>query len=169
MNGIHQPLPKARRNQLVMKEVAGEMLVYDRNSDQAHCLNATAARVWARCDGLTTVAEMAQLLEDEMKTPVADEVVWFALEQLRKARLLREPLMQEPMSRPAQMRQMSRRVLVRRLGIAAAVTVPLVTSIIAPTAVAAASCLPSGATCTGNVQCCSNNCVDNGRGVLQCT
>src|SRR6266852_8658234 len=121
MNGI-QPLPKARRNQLVRKELGGEMLVYDRNNDEAHCLNATAARVWAHCDGRTTVAEMAQLLEDEMKTPVADEVVWFALEQLRKARLLQEPLMQEPMSRPVQMRQMSRRVLVRRLGIAAAVT-----------------------------------------------
>src|SRR5216684_7882280 len=90
MNGV-QPLPKARRNQLVRKELGGEMLVYDRNSDEAHCLNATAARVWAHCDGLTTVAEMAQLLEEEMKTPVADEVVWFALEQLTKSSLLQEP------------------------------------------------------------------------------
>ena len=128
MNGIHQPLPKARKSRLVTKEVAGEMLVYDRNSDEAHCLNATAAKVWARCDGQTTIEEMAQLLADEMKTPVADEVVWFALEQLRKSRLL-----QEPWAGPAQMEQMSRRVMVRRLGIAAAVTVPLVTSIIAPT------------------------------------
>src|SRR5258707_12077357 len=90
MNGGH-PLPKARRNQLVRKELGGEMLVYDRNSDEAHCLNETAALVWAHCDGRTTVAEMAQLLEDELKTPVADEVVWFALEQLRKSRLLQEP------------------------------------------------------------------------------
>jgi Coenzyme PQQ synthesis protein D (PqqD) len=67
VNGIH-PLPKARRNQLVRKELGGEMLVYDRNSDEAHCLNATAARVWAHCDGRITVAEMAQLLEEEMKT-----------------------------------------------------------------------------------------------------
>ena len=75
MREMNQPLPKARKSQLVTKEVGGEMLVYDRNSDEAHCLNATAARVWANCDGLTTIEEMAQLLEDEMKTPVVDEVV----------------------------------------------------------------------------------------------
>ncbi|HSP62483.1 MAG TPA: PqqD family protein [Pyrinomonadaceae bacterium] len=166
MNGIHHPLPKARRNHLVRKELGREMLVYDRNSDKAHCLNATAARVWAQCDGRTTVAEMARLLEDEMKTPVADEIVWFALEQLRKSHLL-----QESWSTPAQVEQMSRRVMVRRLGIAAAVTVPLVTSIIAPTAVAAATCIlgQPGATCVNDGDCCSNSCVDNGRGVFQCT
>ncbi len=163
MNEIHHPLPKARRNQLVRKELGGEMLVYDRDSDEAHCLNATAARVWAHCDGRTTVAEMARLLEEEMKTPMADEVVWLALEQLRKSRLL-----QEPWATPAHLGQMSRRVMVRRLGIAAAVTVPLVTSIMAPTAVAAASCLPSGTTCTSDAQCCSNSCLDNGRGVFEC-
>jgi len=161
-----QPLPKARRNQLVRKELGREMLVYDRNSDKAHCLNAPAALVWAHCDGLTTVAEMAQLLEDEIKTPVADEVVWFALEQLRKSRLL-----QEPWTRPPPVAQMSRRVMVGRLGIAAAVTVPLVTSIIAPTAAAAATCTlgQPGATCVNTGDCCSNSCVDNGRGVFQCT
>jgi hypothetical protein len=166
MKEVDQPLPKARRNQLVRKELGREMLVYDRDSDQAHCLNATAARVWAHCDGRTTVAEMAQLLEDEMKTTVADEVVWFALEQLRRSRLL-----QEPWARPAQVEQMSRRVMVRRLGIAAAVTVPLVTSIIAPTAVAAATCIlaQAGAPCVNNGDCCSDSCVDNGRGFFQCT
>jgi hypothetical protein len=164
MNRIRPSLPRARKNQLVIKEVAGEILIYDRESDRAHCLNATATRVWARCDGQTTVTEMARLLEDEMKGPDADEFVWFALEQLRKSHLL-----EEPWAMPAQVEQMSRRVMVRRLGIAAAVTVPLVTSIIAPTAVAAASCVHTGDLCTSNAQCCSNTCVDNGRGVFQCT
>lgn len=144
--------------------MAGETLVYDRERDEAHCLNAMAARVWAQCDGKTTIAEMTRLLEVEMKTPVPDEVVWFALEQLRKTHLL-----QGPWARPAQVEQMSRRIMVRRLGIAAAVTVPLVTSIVAPTAVAAASCLPAGTPCTSDAQCCSGGCVDNGRGGFQCT
>src|SRR5260370_35876348 len=135
MNEIHRPLPKARRNQLSRKELGREMLVYDRNSDQAHCVNVPAALVWAHCDGLTTVAEMARLLEDKMKTPVADEVVWFALEQLRKSSLL-----QEPWATPAQVVPMSRRVMGRRPGIAAAVSVPRVTSIIAPSAGPAVSC-----------------------------
>ncbi len=58
------------------------MLVYDRDRDEAHCLNATAARVWAHCGGVTTVAKMARLLSNEMRTPVAEEVVLLALEQL---------------------------------------------------------------------------------------
>ena len=56
--------------------------------------------VWKHCDGSTTIAEMAQLLEDELKTPVTDEVVWLALERLRKSHLLREPFV-----RPSQMQQ----------------------------------------------------------------
>ncbi len=163
MNWIHQPLPKARRSELITREVAGDLLVYDRKSDQAHCLNPTAAIVWARCDGLTTVAEMAQLLEDKMNSTAAKEVIWIALEQLGKFRLLEEPFV-----RPARRKRMSRRVLMKHLGIAAAVSVPLVSSIVAPTAAAAASCRANGTTCTANSQCCSNSCVNNGRGVFQC-
>jgi hypothetical protein len=164
VNGNHQTLPRARKSELVLKEVAGEMLVYDRTSDKAHCLNPTAALIWAHCDGNTTVAEMTQLLASELQTPVADEVVWLALDQLGKSRLL-----QERWARPAGIDQMSRRALVRRLGFAATVTLPLVSSIVAPTAAAAASCLPPSATCTKNADCCSNSCLDNGRGTFQCT
>jgi hypothetical protein len=164
MNGIHQALPLARKSELVTREVAGEMLIYDRTSDEAHCLNPTAALVWANCDGQTTIAELARLLEAELKMPVADEIVWFALAQLEKSNLL-----QEPWPGRSKMEQISRRALVRRLGIAAAVTVPLVTSIVAPTAAAAASCLPTSAPCTADSDCCSNNCADNGRGTLNCS
>jgi hypothetical protein len=164
MNEMNQLLPRARHSQLITREVAGEILVYDQNCDEAHCLNPTAALIWAHCDGHTTVAEMTQLLAGEFQSPVADEVVWFALDQLGKSNLL-----QERWARPAKIDQMSRRTLVKRLGIAAAVTVPLVTSIVAPSAAAAASCLPVSSTCTKNADCCSNSCVDNGRGVFQCT
>jgi hypothetical protein len=159
MNETHQLLPRACKSQLIMTEIAGELLVYDRNSNRAHCLNPTAAMVWARCDGLTTIAEMCQLLEDQMNTPVADEVVWFALDQLRDSHLL-----QESFARPARLQQVSRRTLMKRLGLAAALTMPLVTSIVAPTAASAATCGASGTPCTVNSNCCSNNCVDNGRG-----
>jgi hypothetical protein len=84
MRKIHQSLPKARRSELITAELEGELLVYDRSSDKAHCLNETAAFVWARCDGRTSVANIAGLLERERKTPVSDEVVWFALDQLEK-------------------------------------------------------------------------------------
>jgi hypothetical protein len=164
MNGTNQLLPRARNSQLVTEEVAGELLVYDLNSDRAHCLNPTAAMVWTHCDGLTTVEEIGQLLEGQMNAAVAGEVVWLALEQLEKSHLLQEPFVP-----PERSEQVSRRTLIKRLGIAAAVTMPLVTSIIAPTAVSAATCGASGAPCTVNSDCCSNNCVDNGRGSFECT
>ena len=164
MDIVPQTLPQARKSEVVTREVAGELLVYDRSSDKAHCLNRAATLVWLHCDGHTTVAEMTQLLARELKTPVADEVVWFALEELKKSSLL-----QRPWARPLHVNQMSRRALVKRLGIAAAVAVPLITSIVAPTAAAAASCLPVTAPCTVDSECCSNNCADNGRGTFNCT
>lgn len=164
MTGIYPGLPRARTSELITRQVGAEMLVYDRDSRKAHCLNPTAALVWAYCDGQTTVAEMARLLSAEMKTPVVDEFVWFALTQLRNSHLL-----QKPWPEPAKTPRISRRSLVKHLGIAAAVTVPLVTTIIAPTAVAAATCFPVSAACTANSDCCSNNCADNGRGTFNCT
>jgi hypothetical protein len=164
MNEIHQPMPRARESQLITREIAGELLIYDRNSDRAHCLNQTAALLWSRCDGHTTIAEMCQLLEGEMNTPVGDEVVWLALDQLSESHLL-----QESFVRPVRLQELSRRTLMKRLGIAAAVTMPLVTSIVAPTAASAATCAAAGAPCTVNSNCCSNSCVDNGRGGFECT
>jgi hypothetical protein len=35
MNGIHQALPLARKSELVTREVAGELLIYDRTSDES--------------------------------------------------------------------------------------------------------------------------------------
>lgn len=137
------------------------MLVYDRNNDEAFCLNQTAALVWAHCDGETTVAKMTQLLEVEAKAPVGEEVVWFTLEQLRKSRLL-----DGSFQGPEQM-NLSRRLLVKRLGIAAAV-LPVIMSIAAPAAAQAASCGANGALCGSDSDCCSNNCVDDGRGGFQC-
>ncbi len=163
MRKIQQSLPKARRSDLITEELKGELLVYDRSNDKAHCLNDTAAFVWGRCDGKTSIANIAGLLEREKKTPVSDEVVWFALDQLEKSHLL-----QESLARPAELNHISRRTLVKRLGIAAAVTLPLVTSLVAPTAAEAASCGAAGVPCMTDADCC-NTCVDNGRGGFECT
>jgi hypothetical protein len=131
-----------------------EVLVYDLERHKAHCLNHTAALVWKHCNGQTSVTEMVRMLEGEMKTPVPEDVVWLALQQLGKARLLAEQI-----HTPGGGKRMSRREVIRRLGWGAAVALPLVTSIVAPTAVEAATCLGSGAACTTGAQCCSGLCV----------
>ena len=50
--------PRARRDGLVIRELNGELLVYDLERHRAHCLNPTAALVFKQCDGRTSPARM---------------------------------------------------------------------------------------------------------------
>jgi hypothetical protein len=149
-------LPRARKDKLIIKELADETLVYDRENDKAHCLNQTAARIWKNCDGNRTVSELAALLAAETSSTVPDEVVWLALDQLEKFDLLDDaPKMS------FQFAGMNRRELVRRIGLGA-LALPLIISINAPTAQAQGSKLPPGSCCTTNADCTSNSCVNGG-------
>ena len=60
-----QSLPEARKEGLVVQHLSDEVLVYDQQRHKAHCLNETAALVWMRCDGKTTVVSMAQELRTD--------------------------------------------------------------------------------------------------------
>ena len=155
MNAGHdQLIPCARTEGLVVQTLADEVLVYDLERHKAHCLNHAAAIIWQHCDGRTSVAEMLCILERQMQTPVPEGVVWLALGQLEKARLLTGRI-HGPEGGP----RLSRRAVMRLLGWGAAVALPLVTSIVAPTAVEAATCLTTGFPCTSSAQCCSGLCV----------
>jgi hypothetical protein len=156
MKTMRQVAPRAREEGLVIQELPDELLVYDLNRHKAHCLNQTAAFIWKRCDGKTTVAEIAARLRKEFNAPGDEEVVWLALDQLNQSHLLRERV-----TRRSDAKRVSRRDVLRKAGLAAAVGLPLVTSILAPTAQAQVSCLPRGAACTLNSQCCSGNCRGN--------
>lgn len=145
--------PKARQEGLVIQQLEDEVLVYDNERFKAHCLNQTAALVWQHCDGKNTTRDIALELEKKAGSPVGEEVVWLALGQLGRSRLLTERVVA-----PAGKAGISRREVIRRVGIAAAVALPVVTSIVAPKAAQAANCLPQGSSCTTAVQCCSNLC-----------
>ena len=146
-------LPRAREANLVIQELPDEVLVYDRDTHQAHCLNPTAQLVWQHCDGKTSVAQMVRILEQELPPPVDEALVWLALDQLAKADLLLEGMP------TAQRNGVSRREVIRRVGRAAAVAVPLVTSLVAPEAVLANSCKASGSICSSSAECCSGLCA----------
>lgn len=75
-------LPVARRKDLIVEELPDEVLVYDLNTDEAHCLNQTAALIWKSCDGQKSVGEIAASLEQELKSPVSEQVVMLGLEEL---------------------------------------------------------------------------------------
>jgi hypothetical protein len=91
---------------------------------------------------------MARLLQADSGAPVDEGVIWLALEQLE-----RDHLLSGRIPRLSATPRLSRRELVRQLGLVAAITLPLVTSIVAPTASQAASCLPAGSDCKVGVCC----------------
>ena len=146
--------PRARKDQLIVKEVRDEVLIYDLKTYKAHCLNDTAARVWKNCDGKRSVSEISRQLETDLKTPVDDQVVWLALDQLGKSNL-----MQGAVARPAAFPRLSRRDLIRN-GIAAAIALPLVVAISAPTAQAAGTPI-SDTICIGRHQSDPGGCGGN--------
>ena len=94
-----------------------------RGDAKGHNLNRVAAAIWRRCDGQTSVPELARLVSAELGAGATEELVWHALGQLSDGRLL-----EEPPDAHLQRRSLSRRELVERLGVGAGVTLALVTS-----------------------------------------
>jgi hypothetical protein len=129
---------------LLVRELAGELVVYDLVRHEAHCLNRTAAFVFEQCDGRTSVEEIARRLRAEFEAPADEDLVWQALDQLDGARLLQH----KPSRPPAP--GFSRRDAVRQVGLGLAVLLPAVASILVPTpAEAAVTCIDDSA-CPGN-------------------
>lgn len=145
-------LPRMRVQGLVIDELPDEVLVYDLERHKAHCLNRSAALVWQHCDGRRSAREIGRLCSAKLDQQFPEELVWLTLNKLAKLHLLDEPI-----QLPAPLKGISRRELVRRLGIAAAVAIPIVTSLIAPTPAMAFTCIPPGSPCNTNINCCSTN------------
>ena len=152
--------PSARREGIIRKEVDGELLVYDLERNKAHCLNESAAAIWNLCDGRTSIKEIAASLTKEVGTTVDERVVWLGLKALRRNHLLEESAVLP--GRIAVLPGMSRREAVRRIGLAAAITLPIVATIVVPTPSQAASCLHAGAGCNASADCCSGVCTGVG-------
>jgi len=153
--------PKARKEKLIVRKFADELLVYDKKRHKAHSLNRTAALIWKHCDGRSPVPEITQRVATEMGGTVNERLVWYALKQFD-----RDHLLEEKLEVPARLLTtigggFNRRQMMRALGITAVAALPLVTSMIAPTPARAASCLPGGASCTSSAQCCSGACINS--------
>lgn len=134
-----------KRKEGIFRHLGNELLVYDEQTNKAHCLNDLAGRVWQKCDGKTTVTEIAGELTSETGTPVDENVVWLAVRRLDKAGLLKHTNL-----RPA---SISRRMAIRKLS-TSVLALPAVVSILVPTTADAASCATLGQSCA-SVSCCS--------------
>jgi hypothetical protein len=143
-------LPRSRTDNLVIRELDDETLVYDMERDEAHCLNQTAALVWEQCDGKTTAAAAARSLQSKLDARVDTDLVWLAVKQLERFHLVESH---------GKSLSVSRRNLVLKYA-PAALALPVIMSISAPTPGIAASC---GQPCSTFVSCpAACHCVFNG-------
>lgn len=154
------PVPYARHDAFIIKEVGDETLVYHTETHTAHCMNRTAAAVWRACDGRTTISEIARRVHGDAVLPEDTALVKLALVDLGKAGLLEETGLFAA--------EHTRREVLKRIAIGGAVALPLISSLLAPTVASAATCLADGEVCTTNAECCSGFC-DLGAGGICAT
>lgn len=136
-------IPKSRHDQLVVQEVDGEVLIYDLRTDTAVCLNSTSALIWQACDGNRNITEISEFVSQKLNTKSNEDLIWLAIDQLKK-----EKLLENDTEAIIPFAGMSRRDVIKKIGLASAVTLPIVASLVAPLAVHAKSgCPTAGCTC----------------------
>ena len=151
--------PMARRNGLVVQEMPDEVLVYDLDSNKAHCLNQSAAVVWKSCDGSNSVADIVRQFESNGGGKVTEDFVWLAIDQLNENGLLENQI-------APRFQGQSRRQVLKTIGLASMVALPVIASLVAPqNALGSVSCsCQSTSQCQTRTDCPSTvNCNPNGQ------
>src|SRR5262249_51710290 len=114
-----------KKDFIVVEESRNETLIYDSANNKLHVLTPTATAVWKSCDGKTSVSEIASKLKAELNDEIGEDVTWLALEELDKSGLL-----ENSVSIPQG--GVSRRALLKTAALTVAVSLPMVTTLIAP-------------------------------------
>lgn len=146
--------PVARKNGLVVQEMPDEVLVYDLDTNKAHCLNQTAAFVWKSCDGKNSVSDIARLFESNDGNRVTEDFVWLAIDQLSENKLLDQEI-------KSNFHGQSRREVIKKIGLASMIGLPIIASLVAPPnawAVGSCACItppgcPPQTTCPNTTNC----------------
>lgn len=141
--------PRGLFSNIVVQNLEDELLIYNLETHQAYSLNSISARIWNLCDGNHNVSDISRKLSRDSHQAVPEELVVFALNDFQKENLLSAPWKPE-----AEFSKLSRREVIRKVGFTSMAALPVITSLIAPTAAHAASTCPlaaRGVSCT-----CSN-------------
>lgn len=142
--------PNSRKTNIVVQDLENEVLIYDLSINKAYCLNQTSALVYQLCDGTKTVSEISDLMRKKLKTLVSEDLVWFAINELKN-----ENLLEEGDKLANNFTGLSRRDVIRKIGLGSMVALPLISSIVAPKAIHAASgCFTTGTLLTDS---CANS------------
>lgn len=137
--------PRSRQDNIIIQEIKGEVLIYDLKENKAFCLNETSALVWQLCDGNKSVAEISQLISRQLKTPASEDLVWLAIDQLK-----RENLLFNSQNMETKFKGLSRREIVKKVGFASMVALPVISTLVAPlSAHAQSGCINRGGAAKG--------------------
>jgi hypothetical protein len=134
-------LPK--RIPAIARNINDELLVYDRENHRAYNLNRVAAEVWHLCDGTKSLPEIVHVMKARSVDRVDEQVICSALDKLADAGLLSHSSV-----------NWQRRRILKSGTMAAALAIPLITSVFVPKAEAAVSCSTLGQACNPR-PCCS--------------
>ncbi|GMU52525.1 MAG: hypothetical protein AMXMBFR33_16710 [Candidatus Xenobia bacterium] len=122
-------MPRAIEGLIVSPVGDGDSVVFNKQQNRVHSLNAVAARVLSACDGVTPMSDVVQALAPAYGDSTED-VLWLTLRRLQSSGLLATPLPGNGLS--------SRREFLGKWGKIAA-ALPIVASIAAPAPAAAQS------------------------------
>lgn len=161
-----ETFPVALTKDLVIQEAGEELLVYQLKNNKAFSLNETSAVVWQLCDGKRSILDIQNELLQNSKSNVSLDLIWLTLFQLQ-----REELIEDNKNVKEFFRNNSRRQVIKRVGFASLVALPVVASIVAPSATMAQSgvmtCInPNLVSCVTPQDCInsgngSDNCINN--------
>lgn len=160
---INNSKPESRTQDIVVQKLEDEVLVYDLLKNKAFCLNETSAIIWQLCDGKKNTKEIADEASKKLNSKVSDEMVGLALEQLNK-----DELLENNQYSFNYLNGLSRREAIRKIGFTSLVALPIISSLVAPNALHAASGCPdpdnnmnasaNGCPCIGANDCTSTCC-----------
>jgi hypothetical protein len=153
--------PKAKMADIVVQDLGDEALIFDIITNRAYCLNSTSRAIFMASDGATSIDMIAERLSLNTGKRVEKELVAYGVEELSKQGLLST----DPGTGHS---LVSRRDAITKIGLASAIALPIVASIVAPAAINAQSCLANDQSCTASSQCCSGCCKNVGGGINQC-
>lgn len=141
-------LPKSRNENILVQNLDNEILIYDLITNKAFCLNETSSKIYQHCDGKTSFDDLRR------KYNFTDDIIFLALDGLKL-----ETLLDDNSKYISPFADLSRREVIRKVGLGTMIALPIVSSIVAPSAVMAASiCLTSGTARGNTTTCCGITC-----------
>lgn len=123
--------PSAKTDSIVVQELPDELFIYNLQTNKAVCLNASTAFVWKHCDGKTDLRQLTPAFNQHFSTEIDENFIGLVLDDLLKADLIENHSIKFSDS-------ISRRKALLNYALPMAM-LPIVSTLIAPTAAQAQS------------------------------